>query len=160
MHPQPYSYGSSGLRPSIQLEHWRSIFQIVSGVADLFSFTYTLTSVFVAFYYGNLTHPSQDQPRVGLLSTVPSDAAQRLQAAVQLSNTTLGGNLPGPSPMVEYPPISLIYLQPFPRQRLPAFLHPPGQVLRVFLRFILSNHRFLIAPTKLQFVYDYLPSAS
>ena len=66
-------------------------------------FTYTLASVFVAFYYGNLTHPSQDQPRVGLLSTVPSDAAQRLQAGVQLANTTLGGNLPGPSRTVEYP---------------------------------------------------------
>ncbi|KAI0300074.1 aspartic peptidase domain-containing protein [Multifurca ochricompacta] len=51
-------------------------------------------SVFIAFYYGNLTHPSQDQPRVGFLSTVPSDAAQRLQVGVQLANTTLGGNLP------------------------------------------------------------------
>jgi hypothetical protein len=59
-----------------------------------------LSSVFVAFYYGNLTHPSQDRPRVGLLSTVPSDAAQRLQAAVQFSNVTLGGNLPGASPTV------------------------------------------------------------
>jgi hypothetical protein len=54
-----------------------------------------LASVFVAFYYGNLTHPSQDHPRVGLLSTVPSDAAQRLQAAVQLANATHGGNFPG-----------------------------------------------------------------
>lgn len=52
-------------------------------------------SVLVAFYYGNLTHPSQDQPRIGLLSTVPSDAAQRLQAAIQLANATLGGNFPG-----------------------------------------------------------------
>ncbi len=52
-------------------------------------------SVFVAFYYGNLTHPSQDEPRIGLLSTVPSDAAQRLQAAVQLANATLAGNFPG-----------------------------------------------------------------
>ncbi|KAH8996251.1 acid protease [Lactarius akahatsu] len=53
-----------------------------------------LKSVFAAFYYGNLTHPSQDQPRIGLLSTVPSDAAQRLQAAVQLANATLSGNFP------------------------------------------------------------------
>lgn len=52
-------------------------------------------SVFVAFYYGNLTHPSQDQPRIGLLSTVPSDAAQRLQAAIQLANAAHGGNFPG-----------------------------------------------------------------
>jgi len=53
-----------------------------------------LKSVFVAFYYGNLTHPSQDQPRIGLLSTVTSDASQRLQAAAQLANATVGGNLP------------------------------------------------------------------
>ncbi|KAI9457021.1 aspartic peptidase domain-containing protein [Russula earlei] len=53
-----------------------------------------LKSVFVAFYYGNLTHPSQDPPRVGLRSNVPSDAAQRLQAAVQLANASFGGNLP------------------------------------------------------------------
>ncbi|KAI0247392.1 aspartic peptidase domain-containing protein [Lactifluus subvellereus] len=53
-----------------------------------------LKSVFVAFYYGNLTHPSQDRPRVGLLSTVPSDAAQRLQVVVQLANSTFSGNLP------------------------------------------------------------------
>ncbi|KAH9991950.1 aspartic peptidase domain-containing protein [Russula compacta] len=62
-----------------------------------------LKSVFVAFYYGNLTHPSQDQPRVGLLSTVPSDAAQRLHATVQLANTTLGGNLPCVFPTVNWP---------------------------------------------------------
>lgn len=55
----------------------------------------SLGSVFVAFYYGNLTHPSQDQPRIGLLSTVPPDAAQRLQAAAQLANATRGGNFPG-----------------------------------------------------------------
>ena len=36
----------------------------------------------VAFYYGNLTRPSQDPPRVGLLSTVPSDAGSALQEAV------------------------------------------------------------------------------
>ena len=56
--------------------------------------TYTPTSVIVAFYYGNITHPSQDQPRVGLLSTVPPDAAQRLQAAVHFPNATFGGDLP------------------------------------------------------------------
>ena len=57
--------------------------------------TYVSGSVFVAFHYGNLTHPSQDQPRIGLLSTVPSDAAQLLQASVQFANATLGGNFPG-----------------------------------------------------------------
>jgi hypothetical protein len=59
------------------------------------SYLRLLGSVFVAFYYGNLTFPSQDQPRIGLLSTVPTDAVQRLQAAVQLANATLGGNFPG-----------------------------------------------------------------
>lgn len=93
MHPQHRSYGPSELRLSIQLEYWRTISQIVSRTADLIAVADTPTSVFVAFYYGNLTHPSQDQPRVGLLSTVPPDAAERLQAAVQRSNLTLGGNL-------------------------------------------------------------------
>jgi len=62
--------------------------------ADLIAVTYTPTSVIVAFYYGNLTHPSQDEPRVGLLSTVPPDAAQRLQTSVQSHNATFGGNIP------------------------------------------------------------------
>ncbi|KAI0266450.1 aspartic peptidase domain-containing protein [Gloeopeniophorella convolvens] len=53
-----------------------------------------LKSVLAAFYYGNITHPSQDQPRIGLLSTVPSDAAERLQTVVQHANKSLGGNLP------------------------------------------------------------------
>lgn len=93
MHPQHCSYGSPELWLFIQLEHWRPIPQIVSRTTDLIALTDIPTSVFVAFYYGNLTHPSQDQPRVGLLSTVPPDAAQRLQAAVHLSNATLGSNL-------------------------------------------------------------------
>jgi hypothetical protein len=88
MHPQHRSYRSSELWLSIQLEHWRPISQIVSRTADLIALTDIPTSVFVAFYYGNLTHPSQDQPRVGLLSTVPPDAAQRLQAAVQPFNAS------------------------------------------------------------------------
>ncbi|TCD60835.1 hypothetical protein EIP91_009424 [Steccherinum ochraceum] len=41
-----------------------------------------LKSVLVAFHYGNLTHPSQDPPRIGLLSTLPSDASDKLQAVV------------------------------------------------------------------------------
>ncbi|KAI9440292.1 hypothetical protein BJY52DRAFT_1229499 [Lactarius psammicola] len=53
-----------------------------------------LMGVFVAFYYGNLTHPSQDRPHIGLLSIVPPDTVQHLQAAVQLANATLGGNFP------------------------------------------------------------------
>jgi hypothetical protein len=37
----------------------------------------------VVFHYGNLTHPSQDPPRIGFLSQVPANAAQLLQQAVQ-----------------------------------------------------------------------------
>ena len=33
-----------------------------------------LKSTMVAFYYGNLTNPSQDPPRIGFLSTVPANA--------------------------------------------------------------------------------------
>lgn len=37
----------------------------------------------IAFHYGNLTHPSVDPPRIGLLSTVPSNANSLLETAVQ-----------------------------------------------------------------------------
>ncbi|KAG6916185.1 hypothetical protein DXG01_008115 [Tephrocybe rancida] len=37
----------------------------------------------VAFYFGNLTHPSVDPPRVGFLSTVPANADELLTQAVQ-----------------------------------------------------------------------------
>jgi hypothetical protein len=37
----------------------------------------------VAFYYGNLTHPSVDPPRIGFLSTVPKNASQLLSIAVE-----------------------------------------------------------------------------
>ncbi|KIK60385.1 hypothetical protein GYMLUDRAFT_605748 [Collybiopsis luxurians FD-317 M1] len=37
----------------------------------------------VAFHYGNLTHPSVDPPRIGFLSTVPSNAAALLTQAVE-----------------------------------------------------------------------------
>jgi len=37
----------------------------------------------VIFYYGNLTNPSLDPPRIGFLSTVPQNASTLLQDAVQ-----------------------------------------------------------------------------
>ncbi|KIM73674.1 hypothetical protein PILCRDRAFT_722010 [Piloderma croceum F 1598] len=40
-------------------------------------------STLVAFYYGNLTHPSVDPPRIGFLSTVPKNASQLLSIAVE-----------------------------------------------------------------------------
>ena len=41
-----------------------------------------LKSNLVAFYYGNLTEPSADPPRVGFLSRVPGDAEEELERAV------------------------------------------------------------------------------
>ncbi|KAF7791449.1 hypothetical protein EIP86_002465 [Pleurotus ostreatoroseus] len=37
----------------------------------------------VIFYYGNLTHPSVDPPRIGFMSLVPLNASSLLQQAVQ-----------------------------------------------------------------------------
>ncbi|KAJ7761105.1 aspartic peptidase domain-containing protein [Mycena metata] len=42
-----------------------------------------MKSNLVVFHYGNLTHPSQDPPRIGFLSQVPSNAAALLTQAVQ-----------------------------------------------------------------------------
>ncbi|KAH9837973.1 acid protease [Rhodofomes roseus] len=52
-----------------------------------------LKSVLVAYYYGNVTHPSQDPPKIGLLSTVPSDVASQLQQAIQ-AVVSSGGQFP------------------------------------------------------------------
>ncbi|KZT71082.1 acid protease [Daedalea quercina L-15889] len=53
-----------------------------------------LKSVLVAYYYGNITHPSQNPPKVGLLSTVPPDVASQLQQAIQAVLAS-GGQFPG-----------------------------------------------------------------
>lgn len=45
----------------------------------------------VAFYYGNLTHPSVDPPRIGFLSMVQGNASAELTAAVS-SAQAHGGN--------------------------------------------------------------------
>ncbi|KAJ7342523.1 aspartic peptidase domain-containing protein [Mycena albidolilacea] len=42
-----------------------------------------MKSNLVAFYFGNLTHPSQDPPRIGFLSQVPSNAAELLAQATE-----------------------------------------------------------------------------
>ncbi|KAL4246838.1 peptidase A1 family protein [Abortiporus biennis] len=44
----------------------------------------------VAFYYGNLTHPSVDPPRIGFLSTVPSNADDQLKSAVKKAQDNKG----------------------------------------------------------------------
>ncbi|TBU23468.1 acid protease [Dichomitus squalens] len=55
--------------------------------SDGFSYSWSLgdpflKSTLVAFYYGNMTRPSVDPPRVGLRSTVPSNAGAELEEAV------------------------------------------------------------------------------
>ncbi|KAG1851251.1 aspartic peptidase domain-containing protein, partial [Suillus tomentosus] len=45
-----------------------------------------LKGVLAAFYYGSFTGFSQDPPRIGFLSTVPSDAGQRLEDAVSAAS--------------------------------------------------------------------------
>ncbi|KIK43110.1 hypothetical protein CY34DRAFT_82376 [Suillus luteus UH-Slu-Lm8-n1] len=45
-----------------------------------------LKGVLAAFYYGSFTGPSQDPPRIGFLSTVPSDAGIRLEEAVSAAS--------------------------------------------------------------------------
>ncbi|PPQ80138.1 LOW QUALITY PROTEIN: hypothetical protein CVT25_001437 [Psilocybe cyanescens] len=42
-----------------------------------------LKGVLSAYYFGNLSYPTQDPPKMGFLSTVPSDADQRLRDAVK-----------------------------------------------------------------------------
>ncbi|KAI0335768.1 acid protease [Cubamyces sp. BRFM 1775] len=56
------------------------------GVGALFSWNLGdpfLKSNMVVFYYGNLTHPSVDPPRMGFLSLVPQNADQLLDQAVE-----------------------------------------------------------------------------
>ncbi|EGN94451.1 hypothetical protein SERLA73DRAFT_188362 [Serpula lacrymans var. lacrymans S7.3] len=52
-----------------------------------------LKSVLAAFYYGNLGMPSQDPARIGLLSTVPDNAADELASAVSdvIPTTVIAG---------------------------------------------------------------------
>ncbi|TFK86551.1 acid protease [Polyporus arcularius HHB13444] len=51
-----------------------------------------LKSNLAAFYYGNLTHPSVDPPRVGLMSLVPQNASALLGDAVKEAQSA-GGSL-------------------------------------------------------------------
>ncbi|TFY83839.1 hypothetical protein EWM64_g166 [Hericium alpestre] len=48
-------------------------------------------STLVAFYFGNLTHPSVDPPRIGFMSSVPSNATAELTEAVDDAKSN-GGN--------------------------------------------------------------------
>ncbi|KAF7296672.1 Peptidase A1 domain-containing protein [Mycena chlorophos] len=51
-----------------------------------------LKSVLTAFYYGNITHPSVDLPRMGLLSTVPANASALLTEVISEAQKKNGGN--------------------------------------------------------------------
>ncbi|KAJ6481460.1 aspartic peptidase domain-containing protein [Mycena vitilis] len=52
-----------------------------------------IKGVLAAFYYGNITYPSVDIPRIGLRSTVPADGgAAALQTAVAGAISQNGGN--------------------------------------------------------------------
>ncbi|KAJ7585746.1 aspartic peptidase domain-containing protein [Mycena floridula] len=46
------------------------------------------------FYYGNLTHPSVDPPRIGFVSNVPSDAGSRLANIAAQGFTSKNSNAP------------------------------------------------------------------
>jgi hypothetical protein len=50
--------------------------------------------VLASFYYGNLTYPSTDPPKIGFLSTVPSDADQELKNASNAASAA-GNMFPG-----------------------------------------------------------------
>lgn len=48
--------------------------------------TFNLLSVLSSLYYGNITHPSTNPPRIGFASKVPSNAADLLHAEVALAS--------------------------------------------------------------------------
>ncbi|KAF5353671.1 hypothetical protein D9758_008648 [Tetrapyrgos nigripes] len=65
-----------------------------------------LKSVLTSFHYGNISHPSQDPPRIGFLSTVPPDSDKRYLDAVEAASDSR--NFPAifqPAP-ADLPPIS------------------------------------------------------
>ncbi|KIJ56206.1 hypothetical protein M422DRAFT_57662 [Sphaerobolus stellatus SS14] len=53
-----------------------------------------LKSVLASFYFGNLTHPSVDAPRMGFLSTVPTDATTQFNAAISSVQAVNNGVYP------------------------------------------------------------------
>ncbi|KAG2151653.1 aspartic peptidase domain-containing protein [Suillus bovinus] len=68
----------------------------------------SIARVLAAFYYGSFTGLLQDPPRIGFLSTVPSDAGQRLEDAV-LAASAEQYDLPGTNvlpPSSFYSPLS------------------------------------------------------
>ena len=60
----------------------------------LFEITEFRLSTLTTYYFGNLSHPSQDPPRLGFLSTVPSDASGKMQNAASAA-AKANNNFPG-----------------------------------------------------------------
>jgi len=50
--------------------------------------------VLTSYYYGNLSYPSKDPPKMGFLSTVSSDASGRMQSAASAA-AKADNNFPG-----------------------------------------------------------------
>ncbi|KAJ6564491.1 aspartic peptidase domain-containing protein [Mycena capillaripes] len=73
-----------------------------------------LKGVLAAFYYGNITYPSTDPPRIGFLSTVPADDGARLQAAVGDAIAHNDGNEFCEAPFLSVPLHSLCFRFIFP----------------------------------------------
>ncbi|KAH9983325.1 aspartic peptidase domain-containing protein [Russula compacta] len=65
----------------------------------------------VVFYYGNLTHPSVDPPRIGFLSMVPDNANNIVQSDVSQAQTK-GGNFGSTSQAAPTSTVSNILLAP------------------------------------------------
>lgn len=74
------------------MELGRSIFEGVSKrrertypVPVCWARAYLHDRVIAVFYYGSLSRPSVDPPRIGFMSTVPADAGQRLSEDVRFA---------------------------------------------------------------------------
>ncbi|KAF9525499.1 aspartic peptidase domain-containing protein [Crepidotus variabilis] len=105
----------------------------------------------VAFHYGNLTHPSVDPPRIGILSTVPSDATQLLQAAVTKASHN-GGNfpntvdLPPTQSAVSLPKTTVTVSIPLPLQALKDTMSSAGSRYSTIWTSFGYEYRFFITP--------------
>ena len=69
-----------------------------------------VNSLLAAVYYGNITYPSHDPPKMGFLSTVPQDVALQLVSTV--ATVKMGNNLPCRSLLL--PSLSLFFYPPPP----------------------------------------------
>jgi hypothetical protein len=91
-----WSLGDPFLKSSVNYPwyRYREHTQGFSNSCRLRLYFFPFYRVLASFYYGNLSYPSQDPPRIGLLSTVPSNADARMEAAAA-SASAHGGNFPG-----------------------------------------------------------------